>query len=391
MHIAEDNEFVAKTFHGLEEILAEEIKNIGGENIEILTRAVKFTGNKRLLYKANIYLRTALRILVPIANRNVRSNKDIYKIAKTFRWEDIFSSEQTFLVSAVTNSKYIDHSYYAALKFKDGIADRFRHKFQKRPSVDKNKPDYKIDLHISGTNCTISLDSSSESLHKRGYKESNVLAPLSEALAAGLILLSGWDKQSPFIDPMCGSGTLPIEACMIANDIPPGIFRTSFGFKRWNNFDKAIFESITENVNIQPSRNVKIIGSDISERAIQTARLNCENAEFEQSIELFVTNFKDFKTKDYSSGTMIINPPYDVKMKEEDIEYFYKEIGDTLKSSFQGFDVWIFSANLKALKSIGLRTSKKIPLYNGALESRFNNYKIFKGSLKNKKTPKRDY
>ena len=387
MHIAEDNEFVAKTFHGLEEVLAEEIKNIGGENIEILTRAVRFTGNKELLYKSNIYLRTALRVLVPIANRNVRSNKDIYKIAKTFKWEDIFSPEQTFLVSAVTNSKHIDHSYYAALKFKDGIADRFREKFQKRPSVDKEKPDYKIDLHISGTNCTISLDSSSESLHKRGYKESNVLAPLSEALGAGLILLSGWDKQSPFIDPMCGSGTLPIEACMIANDIPPGIFRTSFGFKRWNNFDKSIFQSITNNVNIHPSKSVKIIGSDISEKAIQTARLNCENAEFEQSIKLFVRDFKDFKPEEEDSkGTLIMNPPYDVKMKERDIENFYKEIGDTLKNNFQDFDAWIFSANLKALKNIGLRTSRKIPLYNGALESRFNNYKIFKGSIKNKKT-----
>jgi putative N6-adenine-specific DNA methylase len=386
MHIAEDNEFVAKTFHGLEEVLAEEIKNIGGKNIEVLTRAVKFTGNKELLYKSNIYLRTALRVLVPIANRNVRSNKDIYKIAKTFKWEEIFSPEQTFLVSAVTNSKHIDHSYYAALKFKDGIADRFREKFQKRPSVDKEKPDYKIDLHISGTNCTISLDSSSESLHKRGYKESNVLAPLSEALAAGLILLSGWDKESTLIDPMCGSGTLPIEACMIANDIPPGIFRTTFGFKRWNNFDKSIFQSITNKVNIHPSKNVKIIGSDISEKAIQTARLNCENAEFEQSIQLFVRNFKDFKPEENSKGTVIMNPPYDVKMKERDIENFYKKIGDTLKNNFQGFDAWIFSANLKALKNIGLRTSRKIPLYNGALESRFNNYKIFKGSIKNKKT-----
>jgi putative N6-adenine-specific DNA methylase len=384
MHIAENNEFVAKTFHGLEEVLAEEIKNIGGKNIEILTRAVKFTGNKKLLYKSNIYLRTALRILVPIANRNVKSNKDIYKIAKTFKWEDIFSPEQTFLVSAVTNSKNIDHSYYAALKFKDGIADRFREKLQKRPSVDKEKPDYKIDLHISGSKCTISLDSSSESLHKRGYKESNVLAPLSEALAAGLILLSGWDKKSTLIDPMCGSGTIPIEACMIANDIPPGIFRTSFGFKRWNNFDRDVFDSITKDVNILPTKNIRIIGSDISEKSIQTTRLNCENAEFEQSIQLFVKDFKEFIPDD-ASGTVIMNPPYDVKMKEKDIDNFYKQIGDALKNHFQGFDAWIFSANLNALKNVGLRTSRKIPLYNGALESRLNNYKIFKGSLKNKK------
>ncbi len=383
MHIAENNEFVAKTFYGLEEVLAEEIKKIGGKNIELLTRAVKFTGNKELFYKSNIYLRTALRVLVPIANRNVKSNKDIYKIAKTFRWEDIFSPEQTFLVSAVTNSKHIDHSYYAALKFKDGIADRFREKFQKRPSVDKDKPDYKIDLHISDTNCTISLDSSSESLHKRGYKESNVLAPLNEALAAGLILLSGWDRESTFIDPMCGSGTLPIEACMIANDIPPGIFRTSFGFKRWNDFDRDIFENITQNVNILPHKDISIIGSDISENAIQTAALNCENAEFEQSIQLFVKDFRDFKPEDLT-GTLIINPPYDVKMKEKDIEHFYKELGDSLKNNFHGFDAWIFSGNLKALKSVGLKTSRKIPLYNGALESRFNNYKIFKGSFKNK-------
>jgi len=313
----------------------------------------------------------------------VKSNQDIYQIAKEFKWEDLFMVNQTFLVSAVTNSKHIDHSYYAALKFKDGIADRFREKFQKRPSVDKNKPDYKINLHITDTECTISLDSSAESLHKRGYKERNVLAPLSEALAAGLILLSDWDKESTFIDPMCGSATLPIEACMIANDIPPGIFRSSFGFKRWNNYDKEIFGKITEEINILPHKNVKIIGSDMSEKAIETSKLNVENAEFEQSIDLFVKDFKEFNPKAYSPGTLIMNPPYDVKMKEEDIENLYKEIGNTFKKNFDGFDAYIFSANLQAMKNVGLRTSKKIPLYNGALECRFNKYKIYKGSLKN--------
>ncbi len=382
MDISENTEFIAKTFYGLEDVLANEIKNIGGKNIEILTRAVRFYGDKELLYKANIHLRTALRVLVPIATRKVKSNQDIYQIAKEFEWEDLFTLNQTFLVSAVTNSKHIDHSYYAALKFKDGIADRFREKFQKRPSVDKDKPDYKINLHITDTDCTISLDSSAESLHKRGYKERNVLAPLSEALAAGLILLSDWDKDSTFIDPMCGSGTLPIEACMIANDIPPGIFRSSFGFKRWNNYDKKIFGKITEDINIVPHKNIKIVGCDMSEKAIETSRLNVENAEFEQSIDLFVKDFKEFDPKAYTPGTIIMNPPYDVKMKEEDIENFYKEIGDTFKKHFDGFDAYVFSANLQAMKNIGLRTSKKIPLYNGALECRFNKYKIYKGSLK---------
>ena len=382
MDIFENTEFIAKTFYGLEDVLANEIKNIGGKNIEILTRAVRFYGDKELLYKANIHLRTALRVLVPIATRKVKSNQDIYQIAKEFEWEDLFTLNQTFLVSAVTNSKHIDHSYYAALKFKDGIADRFREKFQIRPSVDKDKPDYKINLHITDRDCTISLDSSAESLHKRGYKERNVLAPLSEALAAGLILLSDWDKDSTFIDPMCGSGTLPIEACMIANDIPPGIFRSSFGFKRWNNYDKKIFGKITEDINIVPHKNIKIVGCDMSEKAIETSRLNVENAEFEQSIDLFVKDFKEFDPKAYTPGTIIMNPPYDVKMKEEDIENFYKEIGDTFKKHFDGFDAYVFSANLQAMKNIGLRTSKKIPLYNGALECRFNKYKIYKGSLK---------
>jgi len=383
MNISDNSEFVAKTFYGLEDVLAKEIHDIGGKDIEVLTRAVRFYGDKELLYKANIYLRTALRILVPIATHKVKSNQDIYRIAKEFKWEDLFLLNQTFLVSAVTNSKQIDHSYYAALKFKDGIADRFREIFQKRPSVDKTKPDYKINLHITDTDCTISLDSSAESLHKRGYKERNVLAPLSEALAAGLILLSDWDKESTFIDPMCGSGTLPIEACMIANDIPPGIFRSSFGFKRWNNYDKEIFGKITEDINIFPHKNVTIIGSDMSEKAIETSKLNVENAEFEESIDLYVKDFKEFDPKTYAPGTLIMNPPYDVKMKEEDIENLYKEIGDTFKNHFDGFDAYIFSANLQAMKSIGLRTSKKTPLYNGALECRFNKYKIYKGSTKN--------
>ena len=385
MTISENTKFVAKTFAGLEKVLAKEIEDIGGENIEILNRAVSFTGDKAMLYKANIFLRSALRILVPLKTTHVQSEQDVYQAAKRIKWEDIFTVSHTIVVNAVAHSKYIDHSYYTALKFKDGIVDRFREKYQKRPSVDKDNPDYKINVHISDTTCTVSLDSSSESLHKRGYKERNVFAPINEVLAAGLILLSGWDKESTFIDPMCGSGTLPIEACLYANDIPPGIFRSTFGFKRWHGFDKTLFGEITEHVNMHPYKSTKIIGSDLSERAIETSLANCENAEIEQSVDLFVKDFKEYNSTDYEPGTVIMNPPYDIKLKEDNIHRLYKEIGDTLKQCFDGFDVWLFSANLRAIKSIGLRASEKIPLYNAALESRFVNYKIYKGSKKEKK------
>ncbi|MFW5916068.1 MAG: THUMP domain-containing class I SAM-dependent RNA methyltransferase, partial [Bacteroidota bacterium] len=237
------NTYIAKTFLGLEEVLEDELKKMGAENTELLNRAVSFQGEKRMLYKANIYARTALKILVPLKNFQAKSEETLYRNVYEYEWEKLFNLYNTFVIDSVVNSEYFKHSQYASLKTKDAIADRFRNKYNQRPSVNKNNPDFRINLHISKDRCTLSLDSSGESLHKRGYKAKNVKAPLNEVLAAGLIFLTGWDKESPFIDPMCGSGTLPIEAALIANDVPPGIYREKFGFEYWHDFDPSLFRS----------------------------------------------------------------------------------------------------------------------------------------------------
>lgn len=384
MQISENTTFIAKTFYGLENILAEEIRKIGGTDIQVLNRAVHYKGDKELLYKSNVFLRTALRILVPIKTFEAKSEDDIYWEARKIRWEDLFLTDHSFMVDSTVHSEHIKHSQFAGLRFKDAIVDRFRDRLNKRPSVNKNNPDYKINLHVSQTHCTISLDSSGESLHKRGYKTKNVKAPLNEVLAAGLIIASGWNQDSTFIDPMCGSGTLPIEATLLANDIPPGIFRPNFGFKKWREFDRPLFNRITENINYMPHKNIPVLANDISEEAMEITRTNCENAELEEAIQFSVQDFKDLQTEHYQPGTVIINPPYDVKLKKENIRDFYKEIGDTLKQKFTNFDVWVFSSNLNALKHLGLHSDKKITLYNGPLECKFNKYSIYKGSLKTK-------
>ena len=380
------NTYIAKTFLGLEEVLEEELKGIGAENTERLNRAVKFQGDKGVLYKANIYTRTSLKILVPLKNFRAKSEKALYHAVYDYEWEKLFNLYNSFVIDSVVNSEYFKHSQYASLKTKDAIVDRFRDKYNKRPSVAKKNPDFRINLHISKDECNLSLDSSGESLHKRGYKAKNVKAPLNEVLAAGLIILSGWDKKSPFIDPMCGSGTLPIEAALIANDIPPGIYREQFGFANWHDFDPALFRSIKNQFRTRPQNKVKIHGCDISEEAIETTRKNLENSNLSRNVELFIQSISEYEPPAEKNGTVIINPPYNYKMKEKDILAFYQNIGNILKKKYTGYEVWLFSHHKKALKNIGLHATNKMTLFNGPLECKFQKYKIYKGTLKNKQT-----
>jgi putative N6-adenine-specific DNA methylase len=385
MQLQKDNTFIAKTFYGLEDVLAQEIRALGAENIEIINRAVKFTGDKKMLYKANLVLRTALRILVPIKKLNVYSYDDLYKKTSQIDWEEYLSPHHTFFIDSFVNSKEIDHSHFAALKLKDAIADHFKRKYNIRPSVNKDQPNYKINLHIYKNQCTLSLDSTGDSLHKRGYKVINAKAPLNEVLAAGMIQLSNWDKNKPLIDPMCGSGTLPIEAALLAMDIPPGVFRKKYGFTEWQNYDKNLHNDILANYQKNESKNVQIYGSDISEIAIDKSVKNAENAGLNNIIKFETKAFENFNPEKYDKGIVIMNPPYDIKLKKESINEFYKKIGDHLKNNFKGFDVWIFSGNKNAIKSIGLHANKKITLYNGALPCKFLKYNIYEGSLKKKK------
>jgi putative N6-adenine-specific DNA methylase len=386
MNNEEERTIIAKTFYGLEDVLANEVRSLGVKDIEILNRAVKYKGDKSILYKSNLLLRTALRILVPIEEFNVDSYDQLYNKSSQVEWDEYFTPYHTFFINSFVNSRNIDHSHFAALKLKDSIADYFRKKYNIRPSIEKENPDYRINLHIFKDRCTISMDSSGESLHKRGYKVENVEAPLSEVLAAGMIILSGWDMQSPFIDPMCGSGTLPIEAALMAYDIPPGKFRKDFGFTRWNDYDGKLHKKILdEYIPDKINQKIKIAGSDISEKAILKCKKNAENAGLTNLVDFETRPIEKFQADNITKGHIIMNPPYDIKIKRTDIDQFYKKIGDTLKNNFNGFDVWIFSGNKEAIKNIGLRAKRKITLYNGPLECKYLYFPIYKGTLKNKK------
>jgi putative N6-adenine-specific DNA methylase len=375
----------AKTFRGLEDVLYDELKNLGAQNLIKGNRAVEFEGDKALMYRANFHLRTAIRILKPIAEFKVNNEHELYDAIQTIDWSSYFDLKDTFAVDSVVHSNNFSHSKYVALKVKDAIVDQFRNKFKKRPFVDTDNPSIRISVHISHDQCTVSLDSSGESLHKRGYRIKTNKAPLNEVLAAGMILLSGWDKKSVFIDPMCGSGTLAIEAAMIAHNIPPGMYRESFGFETWNDFDADLLESIYEEDIPEAEADIRILGSDVSEVAIRIAKENVENANLKRKIDLLIKPVENYNPPSGENGIVITNPPYGERIKKNEINNFYKLLGDRFKNKYSGFEVWILSSNFEAIKHIGLKPTKKMTLFNGPLECKFLNYSIYQGSKKSSK------
>lgn len=375
--------YIAKTLYGLEDVLAEELRNIGASNIEPHNRAVGFSGDKAMLYKANLWLRTATRILAPIHTTSARNDEGLYKAALEVDWEQYLSLDQAFAIHSSINSTLFNHTLFVAQKVKDAIADQFRKRHGQRPSVNTDNPEVTIQVHIFNNQVSFFLDSSGESLHKRGYKVAIFKAPLSECLAAGMILLSGWDQKQPLYDPMCGSGTLLTEAALIARNIAPGLYRDDFGFTHWPDFDKPLFLQLQKEARAQERENdVQIFGSDVSMQALHETRQNLESAELEDAVSLKQVAFEQNLTAPAPSGMMIINPPYGDRIEKEDMVAFYKTIGDTLKQQYSGWQAWVLSANLEALKHLGLRPSRKIPLFNGPLECRFNRFDLYSGSKK---------
>jgi putative N6-adenine-specific DNA methylase len=374
--------FVAKTLFGLENVLSEELKSIGALNVRIGNRAVMFEGEMSLLYKANYCLRTALSILMPIAEFRIRSKDDLYKSGTKIEWERYMDADDTFSIMAVVNSPHLSHSGYAGLLLKDAIVDTFRNKTGRRPSVDSSNPGVLINLHISNDLVTVSLDSSVIPLFKRGYRQEQALAPLNEVLAAGILMLSGWNASVSLTDPMCGSATFPIEACMIASRIPAGKFRQFFGFQRWRNFDEDLFEKVKlENDLKIISSPVKIYGSDISEEVIKNAGANISKAGLSESIILETIDFKDLKARD-ESGYLFMNPPYGQRIQPEEIDALYHMIGSTLKHSFTGTTAWLITSNKESLKHVGLKPKEKHTLFNGALECVLLKYEMYQGTRK---------
>ncbi len=377
-------EMVAKTLYGLEEILSGELLSIGANNIETGRRMVSFTGDKEILYKANFCCRTALRILKPIYHFKAKGADTVYEEVKKVAWENYMSVDKTFAIDSVIYSEDFNHSKFVAYRTKDAIADYFMEKQGKRPSVRVNNPDLYINIHISHNDCTLSIDSSGESLHKRGYRVEQTEAPLNEVLAAGMILKTGWKGESNFVDPMCGSGTLLIEAAMIALNIAPGIHRKEFAFEKWIDFDRELFERIYNDESGEREFTFKCYGSDINPAAIEVARKNVRSAGLSKYIDLQVLPFQQY-TEAPKPGIMVTNPPYGERISSRDLLGLYSMIGERLKHVFIGYNVWIISYKDECFDKIGLRPSERMKLVNGSLDCEYRHYEIFEGKNKDYK------
>ncbi|MBD3637465.1 MAG: class I SAM-dependent RNA methyltransferase [Crocinitomicaceae bacterium] len=373
---------VAKTFYGLEQVLANELKELGAKSIEPGNRVVEFSGDKELLYRSNLWLRTAISVLVPVHSFHFKDEDDFKRKLSEINFNKFMNVKRTFAVKGAVHSKQFSYTKYPMLLLKDSIVDFFNDKYGDRPTVDQKAPNVLFDLHISENNCTVSLNSSGAPLFQRGYRKSTGDAPLNEAVAAGLIYLSEWDKKSNFIDVFCGSGTLPIEAALMANGIPPQIARKYYSFMYWPDFDQMLWEQIYKSAPAMPKRelNFKIIGSDSDPDIILKARNNIKALPLGKTISFECRDFKDFNPPE-GDGTLISNPPYGERMDDQDILDLYKEIGDFFKNNLPGYACWVLSSNFDAFKRIELKPSKKIQIYNGSLSCDFRKYDIFRGSL----------
>jgi putative N6-adenine-specific DNA methylase len=375
---------IAKTLFGFEEILAKELLQLGAQEIEQGTRMVSFVGDKGFMYKANLALRTALKILKPIYHFRAFNEVSLYKGIQQMDWSKYMSANQTFVIDTTVHSDNFKHSQFVAQKCKDAIVDQFKEKFGSRPSIDKEYPDVRINIHIDRDQCSVSLDSSGASLHQRGYKTATNIAPINEVLAAGMLLLSGWDGSSDFMDPMCGSGTILAEAAMIACNIPANINRKEFAFEKWNDWDNDLFDQIVNSL-MKKTRefHYTITGYDKAPSAVMKAKDNIKNANLDDYVKIYECNFFDTQKENQGSLHMVFNPPYGERL-DIHLERFYREIGDTLKQNYPNTNAWFITANLEALKFVGLKPSRKIKLFNGKLEARLAKYEMYEGSKRTK-------
>jgi putative N6-adenine-specific DNA methylase len=370
---------IAKTFEGFEEVLAREIRDLGGEDIDLLKRAISFTGDLKLLYLANYSCRTALRILMPVSSFRASTEAMLYDGVRAIPWEKWLDFRGKFAVDSVISFSEFTHSGFVSLKAKDAIADRFRDKFGKRPDVSVSDPDLRVNVHLFKDECTVSIDSSGASLHLRGYRRVQTEAPMNEVLAAGLLQLSGWDRKTPFIDPMCGSGTILIEAALLAGNVPSGYYRPLFGFERWKEFDRRLWEQVKRECEEQITEPaVPILGFDRDDKAIEASQSNIEEAGVEEYVKVEKADFNT-ALPPFPQGFMLTNPPYGERIKVDDLKLFYKETGDVLKQKYAGYTAWLLGTDEEALKFIGLRPSRRIKVMNGPLECRLVKFDLYAG------------
>lgn len=377
----EEFELIAKTFMGLEPVLVEELSKLGANNVKIGRRMVSFTGDKELMYRANFQLHTAIRILKPIKKFKARSAEDVYEQIKEIDWNKYMDNKTTFAVDSVVFSEEFRHSKFVAYKVKDAIVDRFRENTGERPNVSVTNPDLRLHIHIADEDATLCLDSSGESLHRRGYRQDSVEAPLNEVLAAGMILMTGWNGDTDFIDPMCGSGTLLIEAALIARNISPGVFRKEYAFEKWADFDKELFDSIYNDDSEEREFKHHIYGYDVDPKAVGKARLNVKAAGLTKDITIEPQDFKDF-SQPKEKAIIVTNPPYGERISTPNLLATYKMIGERLKNEFKGNTAWVLSYREECFDQIGLKPSIKIPVFNGSLECELHKYQMFEGKFR---------
>ncbi len=374
-------ELIAKTFMGLEPVLAQELTQLGASNVEIGRRVVSFTGDKEMMYRANFQLHTAIRILKPIKHFKARSAEEVYEEVKKIDWSQHILEGKTFSVDSVVYSEEFRNSRFVTYKVKDAIVDQFRDNTGSRPNISISNPDIRLHIHISDEDATLCLDSSGESLHRRGYRQESVEAPLNEVLAAGMILMTGWKGETDFIDPMCGSGTLPIEAALIARNISPGVFRKGYAFEKWPDFDAGLFDAIYNDDSQEREFEHHIYGYDVDMKAVNRALQNVRAAGLTKDITIRMQDFKDFQQPGEKS-IIVMNPPYGERISTPNLLATYKMIGERLKHAFTGNEAWILSYREECFDQIGLKPSIKIPVFNGSLECEFRRYQLFDGKMK---------
>ncbi|MBK6619793.1 MAG: class I SAM-dependent RNA methyltransferase [Saprospirales bacterium] len=378
-------QFIAKTFQGLESALAGELRDLGATAVEELTRAVSFEGGREWVYRANLELRTALRILIPIHSFTCTNEKELYEGVRAIEWRNYLSPDDTLAVEAVVNSTFFNHSRYVALKTKDAIVDQLRDQFGQRPNVDLKSPTLPVQVHIRENQCSVLLDSSGEPLFKRGYRIETGPAPLNEVLAAGMLKLAGWPMDVPFLDPMCGSGTLPIEAALMATHTPSQWYREHFAFQKWKDFDQALWKEVKNEAWANKEKEAApIFGSDIHPNAIRIAQVNAAHTDIQHLIRWEHAPLERCAVPE-GKGLMVFNPPYNERMPVEEIEELYQMIGSSLKHRFPGYQAWVLTGNEKGMHAIGLRPSRRIALFNGAIPCKFLKFELYDGSKKFKK------
>ncbi len=379
---------IAKTFAGLEEVLASELRSLGAHDVQPLKRAAAFTGDMAMLYKTNIWSRSALSILKPIHDFQFETQQEFYDKMREFSWDDYFSVDKKIAISTVAIQSVFTNTHFLALRSKDAIVDFFREKANARPDVDVENPDIKINVYVFKNTCSVSLDSSGMPLFKRGYRKQAGPAPLNEVLAAGLIMLSGWDKKQAFYDPMCGSGTFSIEAAMMALNMAPATFRKDYSFTHWQNHDEKLWQNMRIEARESEKKDLTHIeASDVSNKSMALARQNIMEAGLLGRIRLEKKDF--FLSKpSQNRGHLLLNPPYGIRLQSENIQEFYQKIGATFKHNYPGFEAWIISPDKNLTHKIGLKPTAKHYVFNGQLDCTFLGYKIYAGSKKPAKRPR---